>query len=72
MKEIELNINCPQCGHTKFEMSEDLNDDDFVKCEECEFEIMLSDLKSAAIEDATDLIYDEVSKILKKSFKNFK
>jgi DNA-directed RNA polymerase subunit RPC12/RpoP len=44
-----IQIQCPECGHTAFEQPENVQDDDFVKCNECKFEIMLSDLREVGI-----------------------
>ena len=71
-----IQIQCPECGHTEFEQPENIQDDDFVKCNECKFEIMLSDLKEVGIEQAKEIVIPEakkeIEKILKNAFKGFK
>lgn len=40
----------PQCEHVEFEPPENVKDDDFVKCNSCQFAVMLADLKEVGIE----------------------
>ena len=40
-----FSIPCPQCGGASFHLPEPLEDDSFVKCNQCGFEVMLCDLK---------------------------
>lgn len=71
-----IKIQCPECGHTEFEQPENVQDDDFVKCNECKFEIMLSDLREVGIEQAKEIVIPEakkeIEKILKNAFKGLK
>jgi uncharacterized Zn finger protein len=73
IKTDHISIQCPQCGHTEFEKPENVKDDDFVKCNSCHFEIMLTDLKEVGIEQAKEVFMPEVKaefeKTLKKVFK---
>ena len=32
VKNQEVIIKCPDCGHTKFEMPDNAQDDDLIKC----------------------------------------
>lgn len=73
IKTDHISIQCPECGHTEFEQTEDVKDDDFVKCHQCGFEIMLEDLREVGIEQAREVVIREAKKeserMLKKSFK---
>ncbi|MBE3654966.1 hypothetical protein EA004_19580 [Vibrio anguillarum] len=73
LKTDHISIKCPECGHTEFEQSEDVKDDDFVKCANCHFEIMFGDLKEIGIEQAKEVVIPEIKaeldKMLKKTFK---
>ncbi|WKW33924.1 hypothetical protein KIH13_09445 [Pseudomonas viridiflava] len=64
-----LAIQCPQCGHTDFEQPEDVQDDDFVKCVFCGHQIMLCDLKEAAVSQAKEIIMPEAKKEIEKMLK---
>lgn len=75
VKESEL--QCPECGHTKFEVQDDVKDEDFIKCDNCKVEILIADLKSyvstqdleLAEEQANKFVADELEKMLKANFK---
>lgn len=73
LKTDHISIQCPECGHTEFEQPEDVKDDDFVKCCQCGFEIMLSDLKEVGMEQAKEAMRPEIKKesenMFKKAFK---
>ncbi|RPB32127.1 ECs_2282 family putative zinc-binding protein [Vibrio parahaemolyticus] len=73
LKTDHISIKCPECGHTEFEQPEDVKDDDFVKCVNCNFDIMLGDLKEIGIEQAKEVVIPEIKaeldKMLKKTFK---
>lgn len=68
-----ISIQCPQCGHTDFEHPDNVQDNDFVKCVFCGYQIMLCDLKEAGIEQARQVIIPEAKKeihaMLKKAFR---
>ena len=70
-----INIQCPQCGQTDFELPDNVQDDDFVKCVYCGNQIMLCDLKEIGIEQAKEVVIPEVKReikdFLEKSFKGF-
>lgn len=70
LKTDRIEIQCPQCGHNEFEHPESLQDNDFVKCNNCHFEIMLADLKEVGIEQAKDVIIPEVKLEAEKMFRN--
>ena len=70
LKTDRIEIQCPQCGHNEFEHPENLQDNDFVKCNNCHFEIMLADLKELDIEQAKDVIIPEVKLEAEKMFRN--
>lgn len=70
LKTDRIEIQCPQCGHNEFEHPENLQDNDFVKCNNCHFEIMLADLKEVGIEQAKDVIIPEVKLEAEKMFRN--
>lgn len=73
IKTSSISIQCPQCGHTEFQQPENVQDTDFVKCNFCGHEIMLSDLREVGIEQAKEIVIPEAKKaieeILKKAFK---
>ena len=73
IKTDHIKIQCPECGHTTFSQPENPQDDDFVKCNQCKFEIMLSDLKEVGIEQAKEIVIPEIKKeiegMLRKTFK---
>lgn len=70
LKTDRIEIQCPQCGHNEFEHPENLQDNDFVKCNNCHFEIMLADLKEVGVEQAKDVIIPEVKLEAEKMFRN--
>ena len=76
LKTDHIQIQCPECGHTEFEQPENVQDDDFVKCNQCKFEVMLCDLKEVGIEQAMEVAIPEakkeIEKMLKKALKGFK
>ena len=75
MKEIKFEILCPKCGHNKYqseEKKENLEQDSFVKCESCGFEIMLGDLREPFLEEAKTRAVSEVKKEFEKMFKKWK
>ena len=65
-----IEIQCPQCGHNEFQHPENLQDNDFVKCNNCHFEIMLADLKEVSFEQAKDIVIPEVKAEAEKIFRN--
>lgn len=65
-----IEVQCPQCGHYEFENLENLEDDDFAKCSNCHFEIMLADLKEVGIQQAKDTVISEVKAEVDDIFKN--
>lgn len=73
LKNHHISIQCPECGHTEFERPEEVKDDDFVKCHQCGFEIMLADLKEIGVEQAKNIVLpkikSEIEDMLKKAFK---
>lgn len=69
IKTDRVQIQCPECGHTEFEQPENVQDDDFVKCDQCGFEIMLSDLQEAGVEQAKEAVIPEVRKEIEDMFK---
>ena len=76
LKNDHIQIQCPECGNTEFEQPDNVQDDDFVKCSQCKFEIMLADLKEVGIEQAKEVVIPEakkeIEKMLKKALKGFK
>jgi hypothetical protein len=76
LKTDHIQIQCPECGHTEFEQPDNVQDDDFVKCNQCKFEVMLCDLKEVGIEQAKEVVIPEakkeIEKMLKKALKGFK
>lgn len=52
IKTERIDIKCPQCGHDEFKLPDNLKESDFVKCNNCHFEVMLADLKEAGFEQA--------------------
>lgn len=72
IKTTHVSIQCPECGHTEFEQPDNVQDNDFVKCNSCGFQIMLADLKEVDIEQAKEIVIPEakkeIEKMLKKAF----
>ncbi|MDI5835643.1 ECs_2282 family putative zinc-binding protein [Shewanella xiamenensis] len=66
---MHVSIQCPACGHADFEQPDNVQDDDFVKCNGCGFQIMLADLKEAGVEQAKAEAKREIERMLKKAFK---
>lgn len=62
-------IKCPECGHTEFEQPFDMQDDDFVKCHQCDFEIMVSDIREIGIQQARDEVVPQLQKEFQKALK---
>ncbi len=65
-----IDIQCPQCGHNEFKLPENLKNSDFVKCNNCHFEVMLVDLKEAGFEQAKEVAMPEIKAEAEKVFKN--
>ena len=76
IKTEHIDIQCPQCGHNEFKHPENLKDNDFVKCNNCHFEIMLADLKEVGAEQAREIVIPEakaeIENMFKNAFKGFK
>lgn len=76
LKTTHVNVQCPQCGHTDFQWPENVQDEDFVKCNFCGYEILLADLKQVGIEQVKAAVLPEVKAeviaMLKKSLKRLK
>ena len=76
IKTEHIDIQCPQCGHNEFKLPENLKDSDFVKCNNCHFEVMLADLKEVGFEQAKEVAMPEMKieaeKVLKNLFKGLK
>lgn len=76
IKTEQVEVQCPQCGYHEFENLDNMNDADFIKCNNCHFEIMLSDLKEVGIEQAKEIVIPEikaeVDRVFKNLFKNLK
>jgi len=76
IKTDHIQIQCPECGHTEFEQPDNVQDDDFVKCNQCKFEIMLCDLREAGSEQVREIVIPAATKkfekMLKKVSKRFK
>ena len=74
-KTTHINIQCPQCSQTDFELPDNVQDDDFVKCVFCGNQIMLCDLKEIGIKQAKEVVIPEVKReiedFLAKAFKGF-
>jgi len=73
IKTTHISTQCPECGHTQFEQPDNVQDDDFVRCNGCGFQIMLADLKEFSAEQAKEIAIPEakkeIEKMLKKAFK---
>lgn len=73
IKTKNIAIQCPQCSHSDFKRPDNVQDDDFVKCVFCGYQIMLCDLKEVGVEQAkTAFIAEakkEIEEMLKKAFK---
>lgn len=67
---IEIEIQCPECEDTVFETPENVQDDDFVVCNQCNFQIMLADLKKINIERVQKLVHSELKKAIENSLKS--
>lgn len=76
IKTEQVEIQCPQCGYNELECLDNMGDNDFIKCNNCHFEIMLSDLKEVGFEQAKEVVIPEVKaevdRIFKNLFKNIK
>lgn len=71
-------LNCPTCGNTDFETSEDENNP-LVKCISCNREMTKDDLINengenidVNVEEITDEVVEDLSKMLKNAFKGSK
>lgn len=65
----QLSIQCPECGNTDFSFPQNVQDDDFVTCSNCNFEIIFSDLKQIGLHQAEQYVIDEANKRMQKQFK---
>lgn len=66
-----FNIPCPQCGGTAFHLPEPLEDDSFVKCDQCGFEVMVCDLREHGLHEAKDHVTKQVQEQLQKELRKF-
>lgn len=69
IKEKSVATKCPQCGHVKFELPENAQDTDFVKCVLCGHQIMLCDLREVGIAQARKEVIAEAKKISREMIK---
>ncbi len=69
LKIDHISTQCPECGNTEFEQPEDVKDNDFVRCHQCGFEIMLVDLREVGIEQARKVVIPEAKKEIEKMLK---
>lgn len=69
----DVSIICPECGGKSFERPIDLQENDFVKCTHCNFEILFGDLKQINFDQIKQQAIQEIQKNLVKKFgRNFK
>ncbi len=66
-----FSIPCPECGGTEFHRPDPLEDDSFVKCDQCGFEVMVADLKEHGLHEAKEHVAKQVQKQLKKELRKF-
>ena len=64
-----FSIPCPECGGTEFQFPEPLEDDSFVKCGQCDFEIMLCDLREHGVHHAKEHVTAQVKQQLEKELR---
>ncbi|QDT10525.1 ECs_2282 family putative zinc-binding protein [Planctomycetes bacterium K23_9] len=68
-----FSIPCPECGGTEIELPDPLDDDSFVKCGQCGFEVVLADIKEHGLhkakEHVTKQVKQQLTKELRKHFK---
>lgn len=66
----KVTIQCPECSGISFEKPDDLKDDDFVKCVQCNFEILFGDLKQISFAQTKQQIKEEIKANFTKALKN--
>lgn len=66
----QIHIKCPECGETDFQQPENIQDDDFVTCNNCKFEITVGDLKELGFHQAEPQIRKELDDIVQNTFKS--
>lgn len=74
MKTQEYSMQCPQCGGEQFEMPENPQDHDLVRCDFCNHKLTVAELKEAnheqmmavAKEQAQELLAEQIKKLKKR------
>lgn len=76
LKTTQFHVQCAQCGNAEFLWPEHPQDDDFIKCNFCGYEVLLADLKQIGVEQVKAAVLPElkaeVMSALKKSLKGLK
>ncbi len=64
-----FSIPCPECGGTDFHLPDQLEDDSFVKCGQCGFEVMVCDLEEHGLYEAKEHVTKHVKQQLQKEIR---
>lgn len=68
----QYSMQCPQCGQTEFEIPENVQEHDLVKCNFCYYELTVCDLRGANAEQIEKIARDNAQVIIAQQIKKFK
>lgn len=72
MKTQEYSMQCPQCGHEQFEMPDNPQDHDLVRCDFCNHKLTIADLKEANQEQIEAVARELAKEAVAEQIKNLK
>lgn len=68
----QYSMQCPQCGQTEFEMSDNVQVHDLVKCNFCHYELTVNDLRAANVEQVEQIVRDNAKEVITQQMKKLK
>lgn len=72
MTTLQLTMQCPQCGHEQFEMPENPQEYDLVKCNFCNYELTVIALREANQEQIMAAAKEHAKKAIEAQLKKLK
>lgn len=68
----QYSMQCPQCGQTEFEIPDNVQEYDLVKCNFCHYELTVNDLHAANVEQVEQIVHDNAKEVIAQQMKKFK
>lgn len=72
MRTQQYSMQCPQCGGEQFEMPDNPQDHNWVKCNFCNHKLTVADLKEVNQEQIAAVAKELAEKVLDKQIKKIK